>query len=119
MSFADPQTVTLNAVAQTLPRVSADRTSSTYSKEDGLVKLVVSHSSGKRIRRLLRIEHSKIAADVFTSAQTRFNANVYIVVDSPITGYTNAEVKQIVDGLTAYLTASSGANVTKLLGGEH
>jgi hypothetical protein len=30
-----------------------------------------------------------------------------------------AEQKQIVDGLTAYLTASSGARVTQLLGGEN
>lgn len=119
MSFADPQTLTLNAVAQTLPRVSSSGASSTYSKDDGTVRMVVSHSLGKRNRRLLRVEHSKISADVFTAAQTRFNANVYVVVDAPVSGYTNAEIKQIVDALTAYLTASSGANVSKLLGGEH
>jgi hypothetical protein len=41
-----------------------------------------------------------------------------VVIDVPDTGYTAAEAKQIVDALTAYLTASSGANVTKLIGGE-
>ena len=44
--------------------------------------------------------------------------SVSLTVDAPLTGYTVAEVKQIVDGLTAYLTASSGAKVTQLLGGE-
>jgi hypothetical protein len=44
--------------------------------------------------------------------------SAYMVVDVPVTGYTVAEAKQIVDGLVAYLTISTGANVTKLLGGE-
>jgi hypothetical protein len=43
----------------------------------------------------------------------------YIVVDVPPTGYTVVEQKQIVDALTAYLTASSGARATQLLGGEN
>jgi hypothetical protein len=40
------------------------------------------------------------------------------VVDCPTVGYTLTEKKQLVDALTAYLTASSGARVTQLLGGE-
>jgi hypothetical protein len=40
-------------------------------------------------------------------------------VDHPVNGFTNTEVKQLVDGFTAYLTASSGAKVTQLLGGEN
>lgn len=45
--------------------------------------------------------------------------STYLVVDTPVTGYTVAEAKQIVDALTAYLTASTGARVTQLLGGEN
>jgi len=45
--------------------------------------------------------------------------SAYLVVDVPITGYTIAEQKQIVDALIAYLSASSGAATTKLLGGEN
>jgi hypothetical protein len=41
-----------------------------------------------------------------------------MVVDVPVFGYTVAEAKVIVDGLVAYLTASSGARVTQILGGE-
>jgi hypothetical protein len=43
----------------------------------------------------------------------------YVVADTPVTGYTVAEQKQVVDALVAYLTASSGAKVTQLLGGEN
>jgi hypothetical protein len=43
----------------------------------------------------------------------------YIVVDTPVNGYTTTEAKQVVDALVAYLSASSGAKVTQLLGGEN
>jgi hypothetical protein len=44
--------------------------------------------------------------------------STYIVADVPVVGFTITEQKQIIDALTAWLTASTGANVTKLLGGE-
>lgn len=119
MAFADPQSVTINAVANSLPRISSGVNTGTFQKDDATVKLSVSHQYGTRIRRQLRIDHSKVAADVFTSDNTKYSMSAYIVVDVPETGYTLAEQKQIVDALSAYLTASTGAKVTQLLGGEN
>jgi len=120
MAFADPQSVTINAVAQTLPRVSSGVDSGVFRKDDGLVKLSVSHSYGKRTRRTLRLDTAKIAADpLMASVNVRLNMAAYIVVDTPETGYTVAEQKQVVDALVAYLSASSGARATQLLGGEN
>jgi hypothetical protein len=45
--------------------------------------------------------------------------SAYLVIDVPLVGYTIAEQKQVVDGLTAYCTASTGARITQLLGGEN
>jgi hypothetical protein len=45
--------------------------------------------------------------------------SVALTVDLPPFGYTVAEAKVITDGLVAYLTASSGARVSQLLGGEN
>lgn len=45
--------------------------------------------------------------------------STYLVVDVPTDGYTIVEQKQIVDALVAYLSATSGARVTQLLGGEN
>jgi hypothetical protein len=119
MAFADPQSVTINAVANSLPRVSSGENKGAFRKDDGLVSLSISHTYGKRTRRLVRLDHSKIAADpLMASVNVRLSAAVYLVVDLPETGYTVAEAKQLVDGLTAYLTASSGARATQLLGGE-
>lgn len=121
MAFADPQSVTINAVAVSMPRVGSNSPGTgTYQSADGLVKETISHSSAKqRTRRVLRLDHSKIAADPFVSGQNnRYSMSAYLVVDIPNTGYTVTEQKQVIDGLTAYLTASTGARVTQLLGGE-
>lgn len=120
MAFSDPQTVTINSVAQTLPRVGSPiNGAGVFQKDDANVKLTFSHQYGKRTRRTARLDFRKIAADPLVSAQNiMYSMSAYLVVDTPITGFTVAEAKQIVDALTAYLTASSGAKTTQLLGGE-
>lgn len=119
MAFADPQSVTINAVAQSLPRTSSGPSSGAFTKDDGTVRLTVSHTLVRgRNRRMIRLDHSKIAPDVFTSDNVRHSCAVWLAVDMPENGYTVVEQKQIVDALTAYLTASSGARATQLLGGE-
>lgn len=120
MAFADPQTVTINAVAQTLPRISSEKNAGVFQKDDTTVKLSVSSVYGTRTRRVLRLDFSKIAADpLLASVNVRLSMAAYLVVDTPATGFTVTEAKQIVDALTGYLTASSGARVTQLLGGEN
>jgi hypothetical protein len=117
--FSEPQTVTINAVAQTLPRTGTGPTSGVFTKEDGSVKLTVSHQNGKRNRRTIRLSSRKVAADpLATGVFQEVDMSAYLVVDHPLVGFSNTEVKQIVDALTGYLTASSGARVTQLLGGE-
>lgn len=119
LAFADPQTVTVNAVAQTLPRTSAGSSSGAFTKDDGSYQLQIQHSRNKRTRRVVRLDAKKIIADpMFTAQNLEVSMSAYLVVDLPNAGYSNAEAKQVVDGLTAYLTASSGARVSQLLGGE-
>jgi hypothetical protein len=45
--------------------------------------------------------------------------STYLVVDIPIIGFTVAEQTDVVDALSAYMAASSGAAIAKLLGGEN
>nr|QDH91148.1 MAG: hypothetical protein H3Bulk41384_000003 [Leviviridae sp.] len=120
MSFADPQSVTINAVPYTLPRTGSGINSGSFATNDSTVKLGVSSQYGKRVRRTIRLDHSKYATDPTNSAlQVPRSMSVYIVADVPLQGYSVTEQKQIVDGLVAYLTASTGAQVAKLLGGEN
>lgn len=113
--FADPQSVTVNSVAQSLPAIKREDFSSSYRKDDGSYTLVVSHAEGKRNRRVVRLENRKVAADPLTADNVEYSMSVYLVIDTPPVGYTNAEAKDIALGLTAWL---SSANILKVLGGE-
>jgi hypothetical protein len=120
MALSDPQSVTINSVAISLPRTSNGVNSGTYQSGDGLVKETVSHQYGKRNRHLVRLDHSKIAADPFQgTVNAKYSMAAYVVFDVPPVGYTVAEAKQVIDGLFAQLNASSGALITKVLGGEN
>lgn len=117
MAFADPQSVTINAVAVSLPRTSVGANTSTYTANDGTVKQSISHAYGKRTRRTFRIEHSKVAPDpLISNVNIKHSMSAYLVVDVPITGYSVTEAQQVVDGLKAALTT---AKITALLGGEN
>jgi hypothetical protein len=119
--YTDPQTITINAVAQTLPRTSTGPASGVFTKDDGNVSLTISHQkTGKgRKRSTVRVDYRELTADPITVGHSvMYDMATYVVVDRGDGEFTNAKVKQVVDALTAYLTASSGANVTKLLGGE-
>lgn len=119
MAFADPQSVTINAVPQSLARTGMDTTVGSFKKDDQTVGLKISQTKGRRARQSIRLDHNKVAPDALNpSVSVPLSMSVTLVVDTPLLGYSLAEKKQIVDGLTAYLTDSTGARVTQLLGGE-
>lgn len=119
MAYTDPQSITISGSALTLPRTSNGVNSSVYTAADSTGLLRISSAYGKRNRRTVRLEHSKIAADPLTSVNQKYSMTVYMVVDEPVVGYTLTERQAVVAGLSGWLTASSGANVAKLLGGEN
>lgn len=117
MAFADPQTVTINTVAQTLNRIKSDGARSVYSKDDESVTLTLSHQSSKdRTRRMARLDKRVVATDPLSSVNEYKSLGVYIVVDEPEYGFTDADIDYVVQALTAWL---SSANVLKLLGNQH
>lgn len=119
MAFTDPQSITISAATTPLPRVSTGNGNSDYLSADGLIKLSASSTYGRRTRRVLRLDHSKISADVFLPAQNvKQSMSTYIVFDIPPAGYTNAEALAVYTGFKAVYTASSDALISKLLGGE-
>jgi hypothetical protein len=120
MAFSDPQSV-VHAVAGTvsLPRVSTGQTSGVFSNPSGSLKLSVSHAYNKRTRRVIRLDLQKLEPDpLFPDTNVPRQAAVMLIVDAPPIGFTVTELEDLTEALTAYLAASSGAAVTKLLGGE-
>lgn len=118
--LSDPQSVTINAVAVSLPAVSRGVNNSKYQSSDGNVLFSISHDLGtSRTRRLVRIDQQKIAADPLISAQSIvYKMAIYLVVDIPKTGFTITEQNYLLAAFTTWLTTGSGANMTKVLGGE-
>lgn len=119
MALSDPQSVTINAVAIPLPRTSSGVNQGAFTANDSNAKLSISHQFGKRNRHVIRLDTRKVAADPLNTAQNlQYSESVYLVIDHPPVGYTVAQTKLDVDGFLALLTASSGAIVTKIVGGE-
>lgn len=117
--FSDPQSVTINAVAQSLPRTGVADHSASYTKDDETVALTISHSSTSkgRTRRMVRLDVNKIAADPFTANQSRkLSCSAYLVIDEPSdSSFTNTELLNNTKGLVGWL---SDANLTKVIAGE-
>jgi len=115
--FSEPQTVTINAVAKTLPRVSLGNYDGAFESDVDGLKLRVSHNFGKRTRRTVRLDSKDIAADPYLDGTNRpVSMSAYLVIDVPPVGYTTTEVSQIVQGLIDWL--DTPANLAKVLGSE-
>jgi len=120
MAFADPQSVTIDSVAISLPRTSFGASSGGFTSADGNTQLLVSSLYGKRTRRTARLNVQKIAEDPYNDGlSSLFSMSAYLVVDVPLVGFTTAEQLLNADGLTKWLTDSSGAKLSQLLGGEN
>lgn len=114
--FADPQSVTINAVPVSLPRVSIGTQEATYRNADETVQLRISHQASKgRKRRMVRLDQTVIAADPLTAENSSQRAGIYLVIDEPAFGFTDAELDYLVDALIAWHTSG---NIAKVLGGE-
>jgi len=87
---------------------------------DTAVSEAITHAYGKRARRSVRLNHSKISADpLFPTQNVRPSLSISVIFDAPLNGYTVTEVKAVWDGFAAQLAATSGAMVTQILGGQN
>jgi len=99
MSFSDPLSVTISGTTTSLPRVSVGDDQSEYQSGDGLIVVSASHNYGKRSRRMLRIDTSKLTADPFKpSENVKVSMSHYMVFDLPPAGFTAAEALAVYAG---------------------
>lgn len=104
--LSDPQSITYNGAATSLPRVSTQGRSSTYESSDGSLRLTVTHTNGRRERSEVRLDHTKVSSDpLFPSQNKPYNMTVYGVVNRPLNlGYTDAEAQLVYDALIGLMT---------------
>lgn len=116
--FSDPQSITINGVATSLPRVTMGELNGQFRAADGSLTLTIKHNQGRKDRSVARTDSKKLGANPLDpSKNLPYTASVYTVVEAPAggQGYTSVELENLVKGHVAYLTA---ANVTKLVGKE-
>lgn len=115
--FADPQSVTINGVATSLPRVLSDNGVGEFVSADGLTKFTVKQNkSAKRFRREVRLSVTKTSPNPYTAILQDVSTSVYLVIDEPVWGFTDVELDYYKDALVAWAV---DANTNKLLGGEY
>jgi hypothetical protein len=118
--LADPQAVTVNAIAQSLKRTGMGPNSGSFMTNDGAFKLTVSHNLGSVNQRLIRLDRTQTVANPLTTGEYfETTDSVWLVSRTPKVGtLTVVQQKHLVDGFLAALSASSGALITQILGGE-
>lgn len=117
--YADPQTLTINAVATTFNRVGSPQPDKkgVFKTSDELQEFVVSqNASAGRFRREVRLNQTKIAVDPISTLNKQVSTSVFLVVDEPRVGFTNAELVIQLQALLAWATIA--ANRDNLLGGQ-
>lgn len=119
MALSDPQSIKINGVTSSLPRIESGKNESAYQSSDGLIRLSLASAYGNRTRRVLRLDHSKLTADPFIPSQNvRVSMSNYMVFDVPPAGYSLEDQKKVYEGLKELFTASTDKIITQLLGGE-
>jgi len=102
--FTDPQVVTVNAVAQSMPRISSTGTSAIYQKSDESYKFTISHNkSNQRIRSVVRIDYRAVVADPLTAVNDYETLSFYVVLDRPFVGFSQTQCEQLIAGFKTWL----------------
>lgn len=118
MAFTDPIKVKFDGTNEVeCPRVSTGAFESIYLSADATGRVKIATSNGKRKRHTFRLDLSKITTDPFDTTQNvEIGTSAYLVVDRPLAGFTNVELRKLVEGLKTVLTE---ANINKLLASEN
>jgi len=119
MALADPQSIQFGAAAAILlPRVTTLPNGSVYSSADGTVDVTVSQSAKGRKRTLFKSSRKKISTNVLNDLKSEIGASVNISIDRPGVGFSETELLEHVKATFTMLTASTDANLKKILGME-
>lgn len=116
--FSDPQSVTYNAVAKSLPATGRTDTQSTYYLNDSGVQytLLLSHQFKTRNRVVARLQRTAYASDPIVPAQNVLaSATATLTIDFQNTGMTASDVQLLGKALVGW---ASDANLLKLVNGE-
>lgn len=113
--FSDPQVLTVNSVAKSMPRIESNGLKALYSLADGTFKLTVSHQVSKgRVRSMVRADQRAIVADPLTSVNDYETLGIYLVIDRPEVGFSTAQIDQLRAALSAWCDTTATGKLVGL-----
>jgi len=120
MALADPQSITVAAVAKSMPRVLNEAFHSIYRMSDLTFSLDVRHRTvvrdkKKRVISLVAFVQRKVVADPLTAVNDYETLSESFQIDRPEVGFTSTEVS---DQWTGFKTWADTTMVGKLFGQE-
>jgi hypothetical protein len=114
--FSDPQSVTVNAVAQSMPRVQTQGRESTYQKSDQTYTLTIGSIQSKdRVNTRVRLDQRKVVADPLTAVNDYETLSVSLLINRPLAGFSMTECEQLIAGFKTWLDNTA---IDKLYGQE-
>lgn len=117
MSYPDPLPFTIAGTAVSLPRVSVGGRSAIYADKAGTFTTNISHTNGKRSRSVVQLQQAKIAPDAINPTINKpLTQRVYVVLDTPLVGFTDLESEDLIKALAAFIT--NATNLSKFTGQE-
>lgn len=118
MAFTDPQTITIDSVEASMPRIESAGSKSIYRDAVNEHTLTISHqkTGKKRVRHMVRLDMRDIVADPLTAVNDYEELSTYLVVDEPEFGFPDTDIQNVLTGFLAWFTSG---NVLKVLGNEH
>jgi hypothetical protein len=121
VALSDPQSITIDGTAISLPRVYTGTKQGSFVSADGKTRLIVDPTSTKtRNRKAIRLYQDKVTADPLVSTtNVRVGDMISLIIDRPLEGYSDAEIEKQVVGLLNALTASTNALLKKIIAGEN
>jgi hypothetical protein len=120
MAYSDPQSVTINSIAISMPRVNTGSDVGKFSNYDAKTDLEIRPVYGRRTRRNSRLNHGKIVTDPLVSTTNQaVSASIIFTIDVPQSGYSAAEQLDLAKAHLTWLTANSHANLVKIIAGEN
>lgn len=121
--FADPAVVTINAVPKNLVRINQDRYSSEYLLRSATDEIRLNTRNTTRTDKKTGLVYDRHNAEIIQTvfpvlpATTGFVRKAYVVIENQV-GDTLTDPTNVAAGLLAFLTASSNANITKMMNSE-
>jgi hypothetical protein len=116
MALVDPQVITVNAVAKSMPMLNRGDLKSFYQMDDKTFSLDIRHVELKkdkkaRVRSTVTFTQRAVVPDPLTAVNDFEEATVSFQIDRPDAGFTAAQIDQMVVGFKSWLSSTIVTNL--------